>query len=251
MVRSVSQTGFGIRTENLEQRRLLLQNVQRGSDRGILLVPVDVDPDCDADGIPDAQEFAEGTAFDANGNGLPDDCELSLVVSELIAGQIGELLVCGASAAEGYWNQRQKSRSTFEGHWTRTGDKYELTEDGRYIYCGRTDDMFKVSGIWVSPFEVEQALVSHPAVKLNAGLKMNASPSTVVLLKLARRLITQQLSKSTAKLSNFQKKNKLHESLLIINPSAKFARAMTLKVAQPYSNHYLKLPQDAGLALVV
>jgi 4-hydroxybenzoate-CoA ligase len=80
------------------------------------------------------------------------------------AGGIGELLVRGASAADGYWNQRNKSRTTFEGEWTRTGDKYELTKDGRNIYCGRTDDMFKVSGIWLSPFEVEQALVSHPSV---------------------------------------------------------------------------------------
>lgn len=79
-------------------------------------------------------------------------------------GGIGELLVRGASAADGYWNQRAKSRTTFEGEWTRTGDKYELTVDGRYVYCGRTDDMFKVSGIWVSPFEVEQALVAHEAV---------------------------------------------------------------------------------------
>ncbi|WP_109465588.1 benzoate-CoA ligase family protein [Albibacillus kandeliae] len=79
-------------------------------------------------------------------------------------GDVGELLVRGPSAADGYWNRRHKSRSTFEGHWTRTGDKYELTAEGRYVYCGRTDDMFKVSGIWVSPFEVEQALVEHPAV---------------------------------------------------------------------------------------
>ena len=79
-------------------------------------------------------------------------------------GGIGELLVCGSSSADGYWNQRAKSRATFEGVWTRTGDKYELTEQGRYVYCGRTDDMFKVSGIWVSPFEIEQALVAHPAV---------------------------------------------------------------------------------------
>ncbi len=79
-------------------------------------------------------------------------------------GTVGELLVRGDSAADGYWNQRAKSRATFEGEWTRTGDKYELAEDGRFIYCGRTDDMFKVSGIWVSPFEVEQALVAHPAV---------------------------------------------------------------------------------------
>ena len=79
-------------------------------------------------------------------------------------GEIGELLVRGTSAADGYWNQRRKSRSTFEGEWTRTGDKYERRADGRYVYCGRTDDMFKVSGIWVSPFEVEQALTSHPLV---------------------------------------------------------------------------------------
>lgn len=84
--------------------------------------------------------------------------------AEVADGEVGELLVRGPSAAEGYWNQRGKSRSTFEGHWTRTGDKYERTANGRYIYCGRTDDMFKVSGIWVSPFEIEQALVSYPAV---------------------------------------------------------------------------------------
>ncbi len=84
--------------------------------------------------------------------------------AEVGADEVGELLVRGPSAAEGYWNRRDKSRATFEGEWTRTGDKYERTAQGRYIYCGRTDDMFKVSGIWVSPFEVEQALIEHPAV---------------------------------------------------------------------------------------
>ncbi len=83
---------------------------------------------------------------------------------EVGVGEVGELLVNGPSAADGYWNQRDKSRSTFEGCWTRTGDKYERTASGRLVYCGRTDDMFKVSGIWVSPFEVEQALVTHDAV---------------------------------------------------------------------------------------
>jgi len=86
------------------------------------------------------------------------------VGNEVEPGEIGELLVRGDSAAEGYWNQRQKSRETFEGEWTHTGDKYERNGQGRYIYCGRTDDMFKVSGIWLSPFEVEQALISHPQV---------------------------------------------------------------------------------------
>jgi 4-hydroxybenzoate-CoA ligase len=78
--------------------------------------------------------------------------------------EIGEMLVRGDTAADGYWNQRAKSRATFEGAWTRTGDKYTRRADGRYVYCGRTDDMFKVSGQWVSPFEVEQALIAHPSV---------------------------------------------------------------------------------------
>ena len=78
--------------------------------------------------------------------------------------EIGELVVRGASAAEGYWNQREKSRRTFAGEWTYTGDKYVRDADGFLRCCGRTDDMFKVSGIWVSPVEVEAALISHEAV---------------------------------------------------------------------------------------
>ncbi|WP_146348440.1 benzoate-CoA ligase family protein [Falsiphaeobacter marinintestinus] len=92
---------------------------------------------------------------------------------------VGELLVRGPSSAEGYWNQRNKSQSTFEGHWTRTGDKYERTPDGRLVYCGRTDDMFKVSGIWVSPFEVEQALIDHPAV-LEAAVVAKADDQNLI-----------------------------------------------------------------------
>jgi 4-hydroxybenzoate-CoA ligase len=79
-------------------------------------------------------------------------------------GEIGEMLVKGPTAADGYWNQREKSRATFEGQWMRTGDKYTCSEDGYYTYAGRTDDMFKVSGIWVSPFEVESALIGHAGV---------------------------------------------------------------------------------------
>jgi 4-hydroxybenzoate-CoA ligase len=76
----------------------------------------------------------------------------------------GELVVRGPSAAEGYWNQRDKSRHTFRGEWTYTGDTYMRDADGYYRYCGRQDDMLKVGGIWVSPFEVEEALIAHPAV---------------------------------------------------------------------------------------
>lgn len=83
---------------------------------------------------------------------------------EVADNEIGELLVRGPSAAAGYWNQREKTRQTFLGEWTRSGDKYLRRSDGAYIYCGRTDDMFKVSAIWVSPFEVEAALTTHPSV---------------------------------------------------------------------------------------
>src|SRR3954468_10175796 len=76
----------------------------------------------------------------------------------------GELIVRGPSAAEGYWNRRTKSRLTFRGEWTHTGDTYTRDADGYYRYCGRSDDMLKVGGIWVSPFEVEEALIGHPAV---------------------------------------------------------------------------------------
>lgn len=111
--------------------------------------------------------------------------------SDVPVGGLGELLVRGASAADGYWNKRDKSRATFEGEWTRTGDKYELTESGRYVYCGRTDDMFKVSGIWVSPFEVEQALSAHPAVLEAAVVPMRDTkdlekPKAFIVLKEAR-----------------------------------------------------------------
>jgi benzoate-CoA ligase len=79
-------------------------------------------------------------------------------------GEMGELHVRGPTSAIMYWNNREKSRSTFQGEWTRSGDKYIEDADGYYICCGRADDMLKVSGMYVSPFEVEAALSSHPDV---------------------------------------------------------------------------------------
>jgi benzoate-CoA ligase len=79
-------------------------------------------------------------------------------------GEVGDLWISGPTAAAGYWNQREKSRATFCGEWTRSGDKYSHDSDGFYTYAGRSDDMLKVSGIYVSPFEVEAALASHEAV---------------------------------------------------------------------------------------
>jgi benzoate-CoA ligase len=79
-------------------------------------------------------------------------------------GEIGELQVRGPTSASYYWNNREKTHQTFLGAWTRSGDKYSETEDGYFVYSGRNDDMLKVGGIWVSPFEVESALASHAAV---------------------------------------------------------------------------------------
>ena len=83
---------------------------------------------------------------------------------EVTAGEIGELQIAGPSAASMYWNNRERTRHTFVGEWTRTGDKYLTDKNGYFVYCGRSDDMLKVGGIYVSPTEVESALSSHPAV---------------------------------------------------------------------------------------
>jgi 4-hydroxybenzoate-CoA ligase len=106
-------------------------------------------------------------------------------------GEVGELIIKGGTAAEGYWNQRAKSQSTFQGDWCRSGDKFIRDAEGYYICQGRTDDMFKVSGIWVSPFEVEAALIAHDDV-LEAGVVAHADadgllkPKAFIALKPGR-----------------------------------------------------------------
>ncbi len=79
-------------------------------------------------------------------------------------GETGDLYIQGPSAALMYWGNREKSRETFQGGWTKSGDKYICNSDGSYTYSGRSDDMLKVSGIYVSPFEVESTLVQHASV---------------------------------------------------------------------------------------
>ncbi len=88
---------------------------------------------------------------DEDGHAVPD-------------GDVGDLYIQGPSAALMYWGNREKSRETFRGGWTKSGDKYARNADGSYSYAGRSDDMLKVSGIYVSPFEVEATLAQHPAV---------------------------------------------------------------------------------------
>jgi benzoate-CoA ligase family protein len=81
------------------------------------------------------------------------------------AGAIGNLWISGDSTCACYWNQHDKSKHTIQGEWLRTGDKYSQDGDGYFCYAGRSDDMLKVGGLWVSPIEVENALIEHPAVQ--------------------------------------------------------------------------------------
>ncbi len=93
----------------------------------------------------------EAKIVDENDNPVPE-------------GQVGDLLISGESICAYYWNKHSKTKETIIGGWIRTGDKYLQDEDGYYWYQGRSDDMLKVGGIWVSPVEVENALMEHPAV---------------------------------------------------------------------------------------
>jgi benzoate-CoA ligase len=94
-------------------------------------------------------------------------------------GETGELQISGPSTAACYWNNRSKTRTTFLGGWTRSGDKYYQRADGCYVYAGRSDDMLKVSGIYVSPAEVEAALITHAAV-LEAAVVGREDPEGLI-----------------------------------------------------------------------
>ncbi|HHT46571.1 MAG TPA: AMP-binding protein, partial [Firmicutes bacterium] len=84
---------------------------------------------------------------------------------EVPRGEIGTLMVKGNSDAQQYWRKREKTKTTMQGQWLNTGDKYYIDEDGYYWCAGRADDMIKAGGIWVSPLEVENCLNRHPSVR--------------------------------------------------------------------------------------
>jgi benzoate-CoA ligase family protein len=83
---------------------------------------------------------------------------------DVAIGEIGNLLISGDSVCTAYWNKHHRSKETMRGHWLVTGDKYSRDADGYFWYAGRSDDMLKVGGVWVSPIEVENTLIAHPAV---------------------------------------------------------------------------------------
>ena len=95
-------------------------------------------------------------------------CEARLVDEEnrpVPPGEIGDLLVKSDAVCAYYWNQHERTKHTIQGHWIHTGDKYYQDQDGYFWYAGRSDDMLKVNGLWVSPIEIENALIEHPAVR--------------------------------------------------------------------------------------
>ncbi|MGB7282679.1 MAG: benzoate-CoA ligase family protein [Candidatus Acidiferrum sp.] len=94
----------------------------------------------------------EARLVDERGNDVP-------------AHEIGDLLIKGDSTCSCYWNKPEKTSETFVGGWFRTGDKYFQDEEGYFWYAGRANDLFKVNGLWLSPAEVESALIAHPAVR--------------------------------------------------------------------------------------
>jgi benzoate-CoA ligase len=113
-------------------------------------------------------------------------------------GELGELQIKGPSAALYYWNQRAKTKATFTGEWTRSGDKYTVDEDGYYTYGGRSDDMLKVGGIYVSPFEVEASLMTHADVLEAAVIGLPdgeglTKPKAFVVLKQGRQCSPEDL----------------------------------------------------------
>jgi benzoate-CoA ligase family protein len=104
--------------------------------------------------------------------------------NEVAPGEIGTLWIKGGSNAMGYHRDRAKSRDTFRGAWTVTGDQFRIDEEGRFVYCGRADDLLKVGGVYVSPVEVENCLLTHPNVREAAivGVEQDGLVTTVAFV---------------------------------------------------------------------
>ena len=83
---------------------------------------------------------------------------------DVAPGETGNLLIRGRSLIAEYWGEPARTAAAFDGAWLRTGDTYRIDANGCYVCCGRSDDMLKVGGIWVSPVEIEARLIAHPAV---------------------------------------------------------------------------------------
>jgi len=136
-------------------------------------------------------------------SGLPvPGYELAIVDDEgrpVAQGEIGNLRVKGDSTMAYYWNKHEKTKETLFGAWIQTGDKYYQDKDGYFWYCGRSDDMLKVGGIWVSPVEVEATLVRHPVV-LEAAVV--GKEDTDRLVKPKAFVVLKESGKASEELAN-------------------------------------------------
>ncbi len=118
---------------------------------------------------------------------------------EVPIGEVGNLMVKGDANAPFYWNKHEQTKSMMQGEWLKTGDTYYRDAEGYYWYCGRSDDMMKVGGLWVSPIEIENTLMEHPAV-LESGVVSDQDadgllkPKAFVLLKTELRPATHSKS---------------------------------------------------------
>lgn len=153
-----------------------------------------------------------GVQYGTTGKPVPG-YEVRIVDDEgrpVAPGESGELQIRGPTCALYYWNNRQRSCNTFQGEWTRSGDKFRQREDGCYVYEGRMDDMMKVSGLYVSPVEVESVLIEHDAVMEAAVVAKEdperlVKPCAFVVLKPGRAATAQELQQHVkARLAPFK-----------------------------------------------
>ena len=132
--------------------------------------------------------------------------------TQVSAGVVGDLLIKGDSTCACYWNRHEQTKATILGEWIRTGDKYRVDDDGYYWYQGRTDDMLKVGGVWVSPFEVEAAVLDHPDVLEVAvvgaeddGDLVKPKAFVVLRLEVAARLSEDERAQKALEIQDFVK----------------------------------------------
>lgn len=157
----------------------------------------------------------EARIVDENGHDVPD-------------GEIGSLLIKGDATCSCYWNQHEKTNATIRGPWLRTGDKYYRDQDGYFWYVGRSDDMLKVKGMWVSPVEIENVLMEHSSVQEAAAIGFEDSnglmkPAAYVVLKSGLKNSPQLHEELTNYLSSRLANHKCPRVLQFVNELPKTA----------------------------
>ena len=143
-------------------------------------------------------------------------------------GEIGSLLIKGDATCACYWNQHEKTKETIQGQWLRTGDKYYRDPDGYYWYVGRSDDMLKVKGMWVSPVEIESVLLEHTSVQEAAAIGFEdgnglTRPAAYVVLKAGVNPSPQLQEELTGHLSSRLAAHKCPQILEFVNELPKTA----------------------------